>query len=600
MKEVDFKVDGIKYVGWDSFTPDEADALCNSYGLPHGIVKSTSGYGPYAGLAMVNGNYAKTPGILPNTPAVTNNSYYKGNIVIPPTVVYNDKNYLVVEIGTRAFYNALDVRSVTLPDSIRRIAVSAFMGCIHISRINFPQELSSIGNGAFWLCDSLVKVVLPDNLSELQYGTILFPGNKKGGNYGIFTQCKNLEDLTIGSGMRKMDHAFSLCDALKTVVCKATIPPVITEMTFENKAYQNATLYVPFSSLEAYKRDSMWGKFSNIRAFSYDFVVNGLYYKITDKNNVCVVAGDNKGLYSNAVTIPNQVTHIYKGYKDGKLVEYSNTYKVTSIEEMAFADCNDLTEVVFDDTIISVGFKAFANCPNLTNVFCGINLPAADNTVFMNSPKAQFVQKKLSKGDCIYLNGIFYRIETMENDINEVSVSKDRWNTLGSHEYKGHVTIPQTVNYAAKTFNVIYIDSFAFARCKELTGVTLPPKMWKIRNRAFLEAKNLKSITFGSYVVAIQNSAFDSCESLSEITFLDGMLREKREKRTLHIYPNAFTNCKNLKRIVCERMTPPKIEDQNAFDQDVYDNATLVLKACDKEAYLNDPIWKRFQHTEYV
>ncbi len=563
---------------WD-FKTDKGES--GPYALAYLYLEGKNG-----STVSVGQNYRSYRGLQPPPGEETDYSHYFGDKIIPPTVGDGKKMFKVIKIAKWAFLSAAKVHKVTLPPTIEEIEDEAFIYCGGLNIINLNEGLKRIGYRAFFYCTHLQSISIPDSVTEI--------------GQNAFQQCLYMTEVTIGAGITYMDKVFKGSENFEKVTCRAVIPPAITEGTFGDKVFENATLYVPFSSLEAYKRNSMWGKFSNIRAFSYDFVVNGLYYKITDKNNVCVVAGDNKGLYSNAVTIPNQVTHIYKGYKDGKLVEYSNTYKVTSIEEMAFADCNDLTEVVFDDTIISVGFKAFANCPNLTNVFCGINLPAADNTVFMNSPKAQFVQKKLSKGACIYLNGIFYRIETMENDINEVSVSKDRWNTLGSHEYKGHVTIPQTVNYAAKTFNVIYIDSFAFARCKELTGVTLPPMMWKIRNRAFLEAKNLKSITFGSYVVAIQNSAFDSCESLSEITFLDGMLRGKREKRTLHIYPNAFTNCKNLKRIVCERMTPPKIEDQNAFDQDVYDNATLVLKACDKEAYLNDPIWRRFYHIETI
>ena len=51
---------------------------------------------------------------------------YAGNIVIPESVIYNDKTYSVTSIGLYAFESCKDLVSVTIPKSIKDINRYAF------------------------------------------------------------------------------------------------------------------------------------------------------------------------------------------------------------------------------------------------------------------------------------------------------------------------------------------------------------------------------------------------------------------------------------------------------------------------------------------
>lgn|GEM_PF-6643797 len=546
--------------------------------------------GKNGSYVSVGQNYRGHKGLLDPPPGEgTDYSWYSGDKDIPSTVSDGKKTFTVKKIAKWAFISAANVHKVTLPSTIVEIEEEAFRYCGGINIINLDHNLKKIGNLAFHYCTNLNEVKLPDSVTEI--GT------------SAFSNCLSMTKAVIGAGISYMDKVFSSCRNLKDITCRAIIPPVITEETFSDENYQNGVLNVPHNSLQNYKTAPYWNKFRNIRALPYDFDIDNIYYIIKDKNTVGVVASDNK--YGGSGSIPSTVTLVYRGFKDGKLIEYTDTYKVTTIEDMAFNDCPDLTEVVLGDNITNIGYKAFANCPNLTSVYYN-TMPTANDNVFENSPKAQFVPNNLRKGGCFQQNGIFYKIESCDGTY-EVSVTYDKFGS--GMKYKGRVVIPETVTYAGKIFYVIYIDSLAFSKCDELTAVTLPQNMWKIRKRAFWESKKLKSMVFGSSVVRIEKDAFSSCESLSEIKFMDGTrirrnpsgtVSQVRDNRTLHMCEFAFANCKNLKKIVCEKMTPPEIENQNAFDQSTYDNATLVLKACDKEAYLNNPIWRRFYHIETV
>lgn len=130
---------------------------------------------------------------------------YSGDVVIPSTVTYNGTTYTVTEIGYQAFYPDEDpsyVTSVTLPNTIQKIASDAFEYCDKITSIKIPSATTTINNYAFYGCSKLTDIYI-----------------------------------------------------------ETTTPPAITSSTFSNK---NATLHVPGSAYAAYKSASYWSSFSNI------------------------------------------------------------------------------------------------------------------------------------------------------------------------------------------------------------------------------------------------------------------------------------------------------------------------------------------------
>jgi len=99
-------------------------------------------------------------------------------------------------------------------------------------------------------------------------------------------------------------------------------------------------------------------------ASAHDFVVDGIYYKITSSTEPNTVSVTCRGGYYNSydneyigsVTIPESVTY------NGK------TYSVTSIGYDAFWGCSWLTSVVIPNSVTSIGGEAFYGCSGLTSV----------------------------------------------------------------------------------------------------------------------------------------------------------------------------------------------------------------------------------------
>ena len=55
---------------------------------------------------------------------------YEGDIIIPETVVFNERTYRVTSIGEEAFAGSYSLKSVTIPDSVTSIGDGAFNICI--------------------------------------------------------------------------------------------------------------------------------------------------------------------------------------------------------------------------------------------------------------------------------------------------------------------------------------------------------------------------------------------------------------------------------------------------------------------------------------
>ncbi len=219
--------------------------------------------------------------------------------------------------------------------------------------------------------------------------------------------------------------------------------------------------------------------------WAYDFMVDGIYYHVTDATNKTVAVtyrGDSYNSYSNeysgSVTIPSSVT--YNG----------TTYSVTEIGEHAFYFCTGLTEVTIPNSVTSIEEYAFYGCSGLTSV----TIP---NSI-------------ISIGDGAFLNC---------SSLNEIAIPN----------------------------SVTSIGRWAFYQCASLTSVTIPNSVISIEEEAFSECTGLTEIIIPNGVTEIGEYAFSGCTGLTSIevdpnnpnySSMDGVLYTK-DKRQLITYPGG-------------------------------------------------------------
>ena len=86
------------------------------------------------------------------------------------------------------------------------------------------------------------------------------------------------------------------------------------------------------------------------------------------------------------------------------------------------------------------------------------------------------------------------------------------------NEYRGSVTIPDSVFYNGNYHKVTSIGNGAFYECYELTSISLPNTILYIGYSAFYGCNGLTSITIPNSVTSFGNSVFRHCFGLTSIT----------------------------------------------------------------------------------
>ena len=117
---------------------------------------------------------------------------------------------------------------MTISNSVTSIGAYSFSGCIGLTSITIPNSVTSIGK----LC---------------------------------FSGCSTLTSITIGSGIKSIGNsAFTKCPELTDFFCYAKSVPNTVSNAFKDSYIEYATLYVPASSVDAYKVAEPWKNFKSI------------------------------------------------------------------------------------------------------------------------------------------------------------------------------------------------------------------------------------------------------------------------------------------------------------------------------------------------
>lgn len=97
---------------------------------------------------------------------------------LPPTLEKISFRGAPEEIGEKAFKENTKIKTITLPDSIKRIDYMAFYTCTALESINFPASLESVSWSAFDYNENLKEIIIPDSLTSVSFpsGESIFSG----------------------------------------------------------------------------------------------------------------------------------------------------------------------------------------------------------------------------------------------------------------------------------------------------------------------------------------------------------------------------------------------------------------------------------------
>ena len=222
---------------------------------------------------------------------------YSGNITIPETVIHKNETYYVTTIGRGAFSYSGELKSVSLPNTIKSIKENGFYYCSSLSSITIPQSVESIGSRAFYHCSALTSFEFPSKIVSIEEGTLtecenlatlILPYGITSIGDNAFQSCKKLDSIEIPSSVNTIGSAafsgcislssitipnsvvslgkyntFNNCISLTSVISEIEYPFPISKL-FPSEIYAIAQLSVPRGKKTVYQSTDGWSLFQNI------------------------------------------------------------------------------------------------------------------------------------------------------------------------------------------------------------------------------------------------------------------------------------------------------------------------------------------------
>ena len=328
-------------------------------------------------------------------------------LLVSSVIIFFSSNYFKygaqIENGgitITTYRTIIPKEKVKIPERIMGLKVlkigdEAFLKHKRIDTIVIPKSVTTIGNYAFCDCDSLKSIVIPNSVT------------------------------TIG------DHAFCGCDA--TIYFEAEDVPsnwdeywYRYDINYANDNYFYCPSYRGSHRLVYGVKDA-------------DTTKDGFSY-VVKNDDTCVITGFTGT--STKIEIPSTI--------DG--------YKVTSIGDYAFSNCDSLESIVIPNGVTTIGDYAFSNCDFLKSVA----IPNSVTTIG------------------VYAFCYCFRLQSIE--------------------------IPNSVTT---------IGDSAFSNCYSLESIVIPNSVTTIGYNAFAYCNSLESIVIPNSVTEIGEDAFANCYSLT-------------------------------------------------------------------------------------
>ena len=326
---------------------------------------------------------------------ITSSPNHYGDIpkmVIPESIIYNNKNYVVKYIGDYAFSGCGGLISVSIPNGVKEIGKYAFSGCNYMNSISIPNNVTSIGDHAFYECSGLTSVSIPNSVITIGesafYGcssmnSISISNNVTSIGNHTFQGCSSLTSVSIPNSVITIgESAFYECSSLKSV----TIPSSVTTIGYNafHKCYNLASVNI--SAIEAWCDIDFGSESSNPLRYAQHLYINNEEIKdLVIPNGVTAIK---KNAFYNcagltSVTIPNSITNIGESafYSCAGIQSINIPSSINLINESTFAYCSGMTSLVLTEGLTIIKKQAFLGCSSLES----ITIPSSVENIYQDA-----------------------------------------------------------------------------------------------------------------------------------------------------------------------------------------------------------------------
>ncbi len=454
-------------------------------------------------------------------------------------------------IGSRAFYNAYNVTSVTIPGSVVSIMPSAFMGCRNIETLTIldsdnPNEENGlkIADHAFYNLTNLTTVNLPARISS--FSPVIFSSTTRLSTINI---AKGSSMYASKNGMvtNAAGDTLIYCPSGRTgyVRIPAGIATIatgsfmkhysITEVyvsysvaTIENNAFELCT---DLQTLTFEGSPSAVGMTIGKQAFIGCYALKNVIF---EKESAVTEIGEEAFSGCNALgdlTLPTTLTKIgslaFKNCLSIRKIVIAEGNKNIDVAMDAFEGCVRLLKITIPSTMETLPIEAIAACPGVRSIDIAANNPyfSSDGLIIYNANKTElfFYSKTITPE-----NGEYTPIDSVvkirggafrNNDkIKVLNIGKNI-EEIGDYAFAG-MSMLTTVNFEDSTSALTFGKGVLHGN-GSLCNIVLPSRIMEIIEEMFRNSA-ITGVTIGSNVTVMGKNAFAGCTGLVEIIFAEG------------------------------------------------------------------------------
>ena len=352
------------------------------------------------------------------------------------------------KIGKNAFANCSGLVGVSMSDFVTSIGENAFKSDSALTTFRAPTSLQILGKAAFSGCGALAKVTNLDatGISEI-------PNDCFGG-------CSQLEEVILPVNLVRIGESAFVGTALKTINLEDTKLEELGASAF-NSCSALTQVTVPSTLKTVGQAVFMFSGITEVKNFA------GTSVSRLEKWTFW---------YSSLIQIELPETleiideQVFASCSELTRVGGLQSAKVTSIAGGAFSGCTKLTNVIFPQTLLTLGDGAFSGCSALTSV-----------------------------------------------------TFKSKLATIGANAFEGCSSLSQLTGLESTV--VTSIGDGAFKDCSSLVDVSLPITIQTIGANAFANCSGLATINFindsNLSTLSVASNSFAGTTSDLKVNILD-------------------------------------------------------------------------------
>lgn len=349
-------------------------------------------------------------------------------------------------------------------------------------------EVTSIGKSAFELCRKLESVTLPDTVDNI--------------GECAFNACMALKSVNIPEHVKKLfTYTFKECSALTYI----QIPAEVEELTY--------SAFIDCSSLTVIDVDPNNSHFSSVDGVLFDESMEWLYkypagktgakYTIPSetRHTVSYAFADNQNLEE--VVFPDGFEILgassFHGCTSLKTVDLPEG--IIRINDSAFSECPSLESISIPESVTQIGNFLFKNCSSLRNISLGKNVNSIARDAFLGCTSLEAVNVSGDNSKYVSEDGVLY------------DKAKSTLIKYPANRPASGFSIPETVTT---------IGHYSFSDNQNLVSIDIPETVITLESDAFYKA-SITKVTIPGTISEIGSYAFSSCKMLSTVTMENGV-----------------------------------------------------------------------------